>query len=281
MASGGLQTIACPFCHGARHRGWAEERGFQVVRCEDCGLLFCNPRPPLTAISDAVRTGMHRGEAESLDVRARRVGRKVRYYHHVLGEMFADLWRRNAALTWLDVGAGYGELVEAVNALAPAGSTVAGLEPMVPKAEAARARGLNVREGYLHAAVAPVEVISLVDVFSHLPDFRAFLGDVRQGLRARGELFIETGNLADLRHRDDFFGELGLPDHLVFAGERHLVGYLEEMGFEIVTVRRQRVDTAVALLKNVAKRLLGRPVKLRVPYTSAYRQLQIRARLRR
>jgi SAM-dependent methyltransferase len=194
--------------------------------------------------------------------------------------MFGDVWRRDAAISWLDVGAGYGEVVEAVTALAPRGSAVAGLEPMVPKAEAARARGLNVHGGYLRAGQPAVEIISLIDVFSHLPDFRAFLGDARRVLRPRGELFIETGNLADLPHRDDFFGELGLPDHLVFAGERHLVGYLEEVGFEIVIVRRQRVDTALALAKNVAKRLLGRPVRLRVPYSSAYRQLQVRARLR-
>lgn len=145
LAIAATERIACPYCHGVRHDGWAEERGFHVVRCEDCGLLFCNPRPPLATISDAVQTGMHRGEAESLDVRARRVGRKVQYYRQVLGAVFADLWNRKAPVAWLDVGAGYGELVEAVTALAPPGSAGAGLEFSVDEAGTPAYRHLQVR----------------------------------------------------------------------------------------------------------------------------------------
>ncbi len=31
--------------------------------------------------------------------------------------------------------------------------------------------------------------------------------------------------------------ELDLPDHLVFAGEKHLTGYLNDAGFSIVAIR--------------------------------------------
>ena len=49
---------------------------------------------------------------------------------------------------------------------------------------------------------------------------------------------METGNLADLDRREDFPGELGLPDHLTFAGEAHLLGFLERAGFELVRIER-------------------------------------------
>lgn len=91
---------------------------------------------------------------------------------------------------------------------------------------------------------------------------------------------METGNLADLHCREEFPGELGVPDHLVFAGESHLHGFLREAGFEIIRLERVRIDGVVHVAKSVVKKLLGRPEHLRFPYTSGYRQLLVRARLR-
>ena len=53
------------------------------------------------------------------------------------------------------------------------------------------------------------DFVSLIHVFSHLPD---------------------------LRDSSDVPTELDLPDHLVFAGERHIVGYLEEASFEVIEI---------------------------------------------
>lgn len=274
-----LEHIPCPYCGSTRHRPWAQELGFTTVRCEDCRLLFCNPRPVAALIDAAVRTGAHGEEAKGLVVSARRIDGKVDAYRRLLGRLFDDLWRSGEQVSWLDVGAGYGEVLEAVLALAPSGSQVVGLEPMHPKAARARERGLTIIEDYLRPGLPPVDVISLVDVFSHLPDFGAFLEDLKRTLRPGGQLFLETGNLADLDARSDFPGELGLPDHLVFAGEKHIVGYLTRAGFEIVRIERERIDGWLNLAKNAAKLALGRPSALAVPYRSAYRQLRVRARL--
>ena len=280
MSGYGLETIVCPYCGSDRHHLWAEEAGFRAVRCDACALLYCNPRPPMDAISSAVRTGVHSVEAQHLDVRARRVARKVTYYRRALGSLFRDVWERPRPITWLDVGAGYGEVLEAVRSLAPAGSHFEGLEPMKFKADQARARGLTMTEDYLRPDHPKVDIISVVDVFSHIPSFSRFLGDVRSVLLPGGELFVETGNLADLNRRDEFPGELGLPDHLVFAGENHLRGFLEQGGFDILRVESRRIDDAANLAKNVVKKLIGRPVLLSLPYTSRYRSLLVRARLR-
>jgi SAM-dependent methyltransferase len=201
-------------------------------------------------------------------------------YRRILRRMFSDLWRNGRPIAWLDVGAGYGEVVEAISALAPAGSKIQGIEPMRPKAEAARARGLDVRNEYLRPDHYKVDVISVIDVFSHVPDFAQFLAIINQVLSPKGEVFIETGNLADLDRREDFPGELGLPDHLVFAGEKHLRGYLDRAGFDVLGIEASRIDGLFNLAKNVVKRLIGRPGAIGIPYTSRYRQLRIRARRR-
>ena len=271
--------IACPYCGAWDHTPWAEERGFMAVRCERCRLIYVNPRPDLAKIHTAVRTGVHGEDVNYLDVRTRRIDSKVEQYRGILGRLFADVWNRGAPVSWLDVGAGNGEIIEALTKLAPAGSRIEGVEPMESKASRARARGLNVSTSYLQPTHPKVRFISVVDVFSHIPQFGDFLSVVRSVLSPGGEVFIETGNLADLDHREEFSGELGLPDHLVFAGETQLAGWLKKTGFEIVSIERVRIDGIVYFAKNVVKALLGRPLQVRLPYSSGFRQLLVRARL--
>jgi SAM-dependent methyltransferase len=275
-----METVACPYCGNKGGTAWAEERGFTVMRCGACRFLFVNPRPDATKIDSAVRTGVHGNEVKQLNVIARRHRAKINRYRSVLARMFDDTWQRRKPVSWLDVGAGYGEVMEAVISLAPPGSRIDGIEPMAPKAALAQELGLNVKEGYLQTDHPKVDVVSLIDVFSHIPSFNSFLADVREVLNTGGEIFVVTGNLANLDRRDEFHDELGLPDHLAFAGEEHLLGFLDRAGFSVVRIERVRFDGLGNTIKTVVKKALGRPVLLRLPYSSRYRQLLVRARLR-
>ncbi|HEY9554774.1 class I SAM-dependent methyltransferase [Allosphingosinicella sp.] len=275
-----VSETVCPNCKTDEYVFWGEERGFSTVRCSECRLLYVNPRPNPELIHEAVKTGAHSAEADGLVVTARHAPGKVEFYRRHLGAIFQDVWRAGKPVSWVDVGAGYGEVIEAVSSIAPAGSYVEGLEPMRPKANAARARGLNIVEDYLQPNHPKADIISVVNVFSHIPEFDEFLSLVRSVLKPNGQLFIETGNLADMERRSDFPGELGLPDHLVFAGEPQLRQFLDRGGFDVVKIRKVKTDGFIPFIKNVVKRLIGRPVVLRMPYTSAYRSLLIRAQLR-
>lgn len=272
-------TILCPNCRAESYTPWAVELGYHAVRCTGCDLIYVNPRPADDQIDAAVRTGSHGDDAGGLYVAARRLDGRVASYQRTLGSLFSDVWAGNRPITWLDIGAGYGEIVEAIERLAPKGSAIKGLEPMKPKASSARARGLNIEEDYLRPTHPKVDYVSIVDVFSHVPDFDALLADVRAVLNPGGEVFIETGNLADLKDRSEFPNELGLPDHLVFAGERQLLAYLERAQLEVVKIERVRFDGLVNFAKSIVKKVLGRPVVIGIPYTSRYRQLLVRARL--
>ncbi len=112
---------------------------------------------------------------------------RVARYRTILGNMFSDVWREGQPVSWLDVGAGYGEVMEAVMALAPAGGRVLGVEPMLPKAEAAAKRGLNVTPDYLeNSGLSGIRFVSLVNVFSHIPDFDQLLAQIRKVLVPEG-----------------------------------------------------------------------------------------------
>jgi len=213
------------------------------------------------------------------NVVVRRVSSNVNLYKIILTEIFSDIWKKATPISWLDIGAGYGEFIEAVMAVAPNGSNILGIEPMQPKAIAAQKRGLNVKNIFLSDVNEKYDIISLINVFSHIPDIKSFLNEIKQVLKPSGYFFLETGNTADLQSAKEAPTELDLPDHLIFAGEKQIEMWLTEAGFEILSIKKIRKDTFINFLKNIIKKILGRKVTLALPYTSTYRSLLIRAHL--
>lgn len=274
-----LEEIPCPYCGHDKNSAWARENGYTAVKCSECGFIYVNPRPVAALISEAVETGVHT-TLGGHNVIGRRVASKVEWFKGVLARTHPDLRTTKQPITWLDIGSGFGEVVEAVKALAPAGSRVVGVEPMKPKAAEAQHRGLETITGYLSDVPGTFQFASLVNVCSHIPDFRAFVAELTTKLEPRGEFLLIAGNTGDLERVTQLPSELDMPDHLTFAGRKHLIGFLEEAGFEIVSIDETRRDNLITFVKNIVKRLIGRQAYVVLPGTSAYRDLAIRARLK-
>ena len=274
-----LEAVSCPLCGGLDGGDWGGENGFSCVKCRACGLVYVNPRPSDDEITHANEIGEHRTEGKALRVVFKRSRRKALRYATTVRTVFPDLVGAARPVRWLDVGAGFGELVEVLQEMLPAGSQVMGIEPMAPKVAEAQARGLPVYQADLAQTGGGFDVISLINVFSHVPDFRDFLGRLRPLLSENGELFIETGNGGDLQSMQDYPDLLYLPDHLVFAGEAHLRDYLAQSGLSVVSTAAFRVDTAAQFGKNLIKAALGRRTKLTLPYRSPFRRLLLRAKV--
>jgi 2-polyprenyl-3-methyl-5-hydroxy-6-metoxy-1,4-benzoquinol methylase len=274
-----LESIDCPLCGGNGHSEWGSENGFSCVKCGECGLVYVNPRPSLEDIAHGNEIGEHRTADEVLHVVFKRSRRKALRYAATIRAVFPDVVASSTPVRWLDVGAGFGELVEVLQEILPPASQVMGIEPMAPKVVDAQERGLPVYQADLSQLAGPFDFISLINVFSHIPDFREFLGRLRPLLADGGEVFVETGNGGDLASMHDYPDLLYLPDHLVFAGESHLREYLAQSGFSILSATTFRVDTAMQFGKNIVKAALGRRIKLSMPYRSPFRRVLIRARL--
>ena len=275
-----VEWISCPYCHANDPKPWVVENGYTAVQCRGCRLVYVNPRPVSSLIADGVETGQHNDVVGGKVVIGSRVARKVWSFLRVLRRMYRDVWNADRAISWLDIGAGFGEVVEAVQSIAPRGSRVQGIEPMRPKAQHAQTHRLDVQCGYLDAVKEKYQFASLINVFSHIPDFRPMLLQIKERLEPRGEFFFVTGNIADLNSSRDVPTELDLPDHLVFAGEHHLRGYLDEAGFECLQIERTRPDTIINLAKQLVHKTRGKNVSIVIPYTSGCRSLRIRARLK-
>lgn len=223
---------------------------------------------------------MHATERGTLQVVGRFDRRKVRLYRERLVSLFGSDFFRNQCRSWLDIGTGYGELLTAIGEIDGADETrLAGIEPCEPKRDAATARGLDVRSTPLDDLSEQFDVVSMINVFSHLPDPRSFLRSITRLVAPGGSLVIVTGNGADLP-ASELPRPLDLPDHLVFGGERHLVGFLNEEGYQVSKIDRYdefMPESRIALsAKNFIKAALGRTQRSRTRGTN-FRSLFIRA----
>jgi SAM-dependent methyltransferase len=231
-----MKITNCYFCGSEQHTFYAEENGFHLVKCDVCGLLFVEDRPNDSEIIQAHKQGIHiHGGPNSYEVRGTFSLAKITTYLKVLEDLFkGDLGNRKA---WLDVGCGHGEFMMAVQEYSSGEVIVKGTEPNVHKQESALKRGLNVSYFEIESHEEKYDIISMLNVYSHLPDPPTFLNSLKSLLKPHGELILETGDTAGLSAKDHY-RPFSLPDHLSFASEGTVVGILKRLDFEILSIRK-------------------------------------------
>lgn len=257
-----MESVHCYNCGSSNTTEFAQENGFSLTKCSECGLLYVNPRPNAEEVDQAHKLGQHRG-AELIQTTGYYDFSKVSSYTQTLKEIFGE----GTALKgkkWLDIGCGYGEFMEALNKFSSNGVIAKGVEPNVKKAATARKNGLDV--GYFDLAVhqEKYDYISILNVYSHLPDPPKIIGEWKNLLLPGGQLILETGDTADLssvEHPQPFY----LPDHLSFASEKIVTNILEKLGFEVLGAYKypEVRETPMAIFREVLKALIpGKKSKL-------------------
>lgn len=272
-------AVSCYFCGSNVSHPYAEENGYRLVKCAECGLLYVNPRPAENEVAEAHRYGEHTNKR--LYVASRYDRGAIARYQEILRDFYGDeLGQRSRS--WLDIGCGWGEFMEALEAYSNGRVRVTGTEPNQLKREAAQKRGLPVDYFDLDSHEGRYDVLSLLNVYSHLTDPKVILRSWSRLLNPGGELFLETGDTANLSseaHYRPFY----LPDHLHFASEEIVRRLLEEIGFEIVAVRKYQTfrPTPVRIAKELVKWVLpNRQSSLRYLFKNYPNDMFIRARLK-
>lgn len=230
-----MKSVVCYNCGSSRNEPYAEENGFHLVKCSECGLLYVNPRPSDDEISAAHRMGQHRG-TRAISVTGQFKSYQVRFYRRMLADVFGPTFNWHGK-SWLDIGCGHGELLVAVGQESRGETSTRGVEPNERKQTMARSRGLDVSYFDLKNHQEKYDVISLLNVFSHLPDPPSAIRQWSDLLKPGGQLLVETGdtaNLAPNEHYRPFY----LPDHLSFANREIVINVLTRAGFTVSKICR-------------------------------------------
>jgi SAM-dependent methyltransferase len=242
-----LREACCVLCGAGQARHLVTKRGYEVVRCAACGLVFVWPQPTRQEMEALYGSGGYHAEVDEAE-RRRTFARRLR--------QIEGLEPRRGRI--LDVGCSKGYFLDVARA---EGWDAVGVELNAHAVDAARARGLDVRQGDL--ADEPFEegsfdVVTLFDLLEHTADPQATLGACRRVLRPGGLLVVTTPNIDGLVPRVTwwlFARTLGAwdhptpPWHLVQFSRRTLRRALEGSGFEVVALRSEHIPVGYSVGK--------------------------------
>ncbi|HVA65947.1 MAG TPA: class I SAM-dependent methyltransferase [Elusimicrobiota bacterium] len=238
-----LENVACNLC-GSRRFKTLRDRPYassnssdcaattdqyqaygRIVRCQDCGLVFTNPRPgaaDLLSGYSGCTDQTYLTEASSRSINA----------HFSLNTIrrFAKGGRL------LEIGASTGCFLNA----ARVDFEVVGLEPSQWACRVARERfrlecyaeGIQATTRF---APASFDVVALIDVIEHLPDPAAAVRKAAELLRPGGLLYVVTPDIESFSSKILGGYWWGLrPAHIYYFSAKTLGRLLAQSGFEVV-----------------------------------------------
>ncbi len=203
-----------------------------IVRCNQCHLVYANPRWDSSLVTESYSV------VEDPTYVEEREGRVLTFSRNLAP--FEKLVAKSDTRRLLDLGCHIGVMVELAQAR---GWDAWGVEPSTWASEQARARGLHVVTGTLSDAKVPenyFDVVTLWDVVEHLTDPAAELRNVHRVLKPGGVFAIHTIDIESMFAR--LMGKRWpwlMEMHLYYFSPRTLGKMLEQTGFEVISSSAQ------------------------------------------
>lgn len=237
------------------HSGYG--RHHTIVQCQQCGLVYTDPRPDG---QDIVET--YQAVEDPLYIEERE-GRVLTFEHHL--KPLERLAGPPNGRSLLDVGCYIGIFVEIA---ACHGWDAWGVEPSRWAVEQAQARGLHVVQGMLETADLPEEyfdVVTMWDVIEHVTDPLGTLQQAYRLLKPGGLVVVHTIDINSLFAR--LMGARWpwlMEMHIYYFSRHTLRAMLEQCGFQVLSDRPQGRYLRLGYLMNrmgALMPLVGRPAE--------------------
>jgi 2-polyprenyl-3-methyl-5-hydroxy-6-metoxy-1,4-benzoquinol methylase len=225
-----------------------------IVRCRNCSLVYLNPKPKASQISELYKYQYFNGEGEGIDDEGRPTHNYLDFYHLIgeearYKEELKQIERFHAPGRILDIGCSTGRFLAMAK---QAGWKPQGIELSESAALFAREKwGLDIVAGELTGGVFPrrsFDVITMHHVLEHLPDPKKFLArEVMPLLDVKGILVIEVPNFASLESRvnGECWQDLRPAEHLYHFTPSSLSAMVRAAGFEVISVRTKSTNWGV------------------------------------
>ncbi|WP_375001006.1 class I SAM-dependent methyltransferase [Aeromicrobium sp. CTD01-1L150] len=229
--------MTCDCCGSAEWVPLFSENGLRLGRCPDCALLYVDDIPDPTARMTEMEEGHYAGTQQINEAVKQSAGEVIQRDRF---QAFVDLARRHRGDgRWLDVGCGGGLLLSLAR---DAGYDVEGIElsadrrALTEEATGATVHGVPLEDvGYPDDAF---DVVSLINVFSHLVSPARTFAELRRLLRPGGIVVMATGEFTAGVSKGDMLA-WNLGDHLYFLGDGTIERYAAASGLRLIDHERR------------------------------------------
>lgn len=244
-----LEYVDCDLCGSSLYTGLFEARDYRfgrsdeysMVRCNDCGLVYINPRPTSEFIGrlyeeDYTPEGM---TALLPRVERRRSIRLLKSFWHRFNGLYHDEVIREAMGRVLDVGCGNGNLLLPIKEM---GNDAYGIELNPRSVEICDELGLNVFCGTVEDSNFDdgfFDAVILSQVVEHFPSPKSSLKEFRRILKPSGRLYIFCPNEGS--YLSKLFGRYWhgwhIPFHFYTFGILTIRSLAREAGFAVESLK--------------------------------------------
>jgi 2-polyprenyl-3-methyl-5-hydroxy-6-metoxy-1,4-benzoquinol methylase/Zn ribbon nucleic-acid-binding protein len=225
--------VDCPSCDSGSHTQLFVKRGYPIVRCDECGLVFSNPQVDESLVLDEYREGGSNDLWVDVLTSARQLELDREKFAEILDEL--EPYRGDAHL--LDVGTSIGLFLRLA---LDRGWTGTGTE--FGRRALAYARDeldLDVTDAPIEELGGEYDVVTVLSVLEHVNRPRAFLQEVSRLLKSGGAAYFIVPNVDSLACRvlHERAATFDGRNHLVYFSPRTLRDVLAREGFEVVRTR--------------------------------------------
>jgi 2-polyprenyl-3-methyl-5-hydroxy-6-metoxy-1,4-benzoquinol methylase len=242
----------CPVCNHSNVKIAIESQDFSltqtpfsILHCIHCSFRFTSPVPNQDEIGQYYKFNDYISHTDTKE------GWMNQLYHFVRTKTLADKTKWVQSLFTghkghiLDIGAGTGAFAHAMQEKA---WKVTGLEPDA----VTRDKAFEIHQLHLQSTAAifdlpenEFEVITMWHVLEHVHALKPYLKQCFKSLKDNGRLIIAVPNYTsfDARYYKKYWAAYDLPRHLYHFSPKSMTILLNEMQFEIVSIRPMWYDS--------------------------------------
>jgi 2-polyprenyl-3-methyl-5-hydroxy-6-metoxy-1,4-benzoquinol methylase len=227
------KLIDCPSCGSSSHTELFVKRGYPIVRCDECALVFSNPQVDESVVLDEYREG----GSNDLWVDVLTSPRQLELDRQKFGEILDELEPYRGDGRLLDVGTSIGLFLRLALDRGWSGTgTEFGRRAL---AYARDELELDVSEQPVEELDGEYDVVTVLSVLEHVNEPRAFLRHVARLLKPGGAAYFIVPNFDSLACRvlHERAATFDGRNHLVYFSPRTLADLLRREGFEVVRAR--------------------------------------------
>lgn len=231
-----LESYPCPVCDGIQHHSLYKIKEFNIARCNDCRMVFVNPRLKNEHIFNLYKidyfNNPEHGYSNYNLTQHLRIKTYERWYNEVLPYL-----KLNPGKLALDIGCASGDFL---HLLEKKNWKVKGIELDRNMLEKLREQKINVVNSTLEefSADEKYDLISLLDVIEHLPNLHDNIRKLAGLLAEDGSILLVTPDFGSFQRK--LFGKRWFQfkpkEHISYFSGETLKQAIKRHGLKIVYI---------------------------------------------